>query len=363
MHVRTSKSVHRRTALFVVAAVSAAALAGCAGGDDEGSGSGSGSGSGAGAGKIVISSYGGSFQDAQTKAYFEPFQKESGVTVVGTEGSSYDKVKAMVASGQVDWDVVSAESAAYVNEAADGLLEPIDYGVVDAAGVPDSLKQEFGIGYLIFGQNLAWSKASFPAGMTPAQFFDPAVKARRALPAEPSYTLEFALLGDGVSPDQLYPLDVDRAFKALDRIKSQVVAFKASADIQTLIQQGEVDAAFIPNGRVEDAIEAGANWTYSWDGAIADTEWWVVPKDAPNQAGAMKFIDYATSPEPQAAMSAAILYGPTNADAFALIDKERAARLPGDPANADVSAILDAQWWADHRETVKPRWDQWLLKR
>lgn len=331
------------------------ALTGCA------SSGGSSSGSSSGAGSIVIASYGGSFQDAQTKAYFNPFATASGTSVTGTQGSSYDKVKAMVNSGQVDWDVVSAESSAYTNESADGLLEPIDYSTVKADGVPAKLKQKYGIGYLTFGQNLAWSKTAFPGGMTPAQFFDPSVKARRALPADPQYTLEFALLGDGVKPADLYPLDVDRAFKALSRIKSQVVAFKGAADIQSLIQQGEVDAADIPNGRVEDAIKSGANWDYSWNGAVADTEWWVVPKGAPNTAGAMKYIDYATSAKPQAAMSEAILYGPTNTNAFQYLDPARAARLPGNPQAKDVSAILDPAWWGKNLSTVKTRWDQWLL--
>jgi putative spermidine/putrescine transport system substrate-binding protein len=344
----------RRQFLVGAALISATALAltGCS--NDAQSG-------GSGSGSIVIASYGGSFQDAQTKAYFNPFGTDSGISVTGTQGSSYDKVKAMVNSGQMDWDVVSAESSAYVNEAADGLLEPIDYSTVKADGVPDSLKQEFGIGYLTFGQNVAWSKKAFPNGMTAAQFFDPAVKARRALPAEPSYTLEFALLGDGVKPADLYPLDVDRAFKALSRIKDQVVAFKGSADIQSLMQQNEIDAAFIPNGRVEDATSAGADWAYSWDGAVADTEWWVVPKGAPNKAGAMKFVDYATSAKPQAAMSEAILYGPTNTKAFEFISKDRVDRLPGNPSTTANSAILDPKWWAENRETVKAQWDQWLL--
>ncbi len=35
--------------------------------------------------------------------------------------------------------------------------------------------------------------------------------------------LEFALLADGVPKDKLYPIDVQRALKSLDRIKKNVV--------------------------------------------------------------------------------------------------------------------------------------------
>src|SRR5258708_16004846 len=80
--------------------------------------------------EVVIASYGGSFQDAQTKAFFEPFAKATGAKVIGTTGTGYAKVKAMVTSGNITWDVVSADAAAYENEAKDGLLQPIDYSVV-----------------------------------------------------------------------------------------------------------------------------------------------------------------------------------------------------------------------------------------
>ncbi|MGV9801963.1 extracellular solute-binding protein [Mycobacterium sp. NPDC003449] len=338
----------RRMARFAVGLAAVAATAGCAGGQPASD-------------AIVVASYGGSFQDAQTAAYFEPYAKQSGIEVTATEGASYDKLKAMVKSGQVDWDVVTSDGPSYLTAAGDDLLEPIDYTVVKADGVPQGLKQKYGIGYLTFGQVPAWSKAVFPDGLSAEQFFDPAVKARRVLGPNPTFTLEFALLADGVKPADLYPLDVDRAFKVLDRIKNQVVAFKSPSDVQTLIQQGEVDAAFVGNGRIEDAIAAGADWTFGWDDAIAVTEYWVVPKEALNVKGAMEFIDYATSPEPQAAMSAAIPYGPTNTNAFDFIARERAARLPGSPENADLGATLDAAWWAENLPDVKARWDQWLL--
>ncbi|QIZ37180.1 ABC transporter substrate-binding protein [Saccharopolyspora sp. ASAGF58] len=340
-------STHRRrTATLVLATVAVAALAGCAGGQPGG---------------VVVASYGGSFQDAQKTAYFDPFAQESGIEVTGTGGASYDKLKAMVDSSQVDWDVATSDGPSYLTAAGGGLLEPIDYGVVKADGVPADLKQKYGIGYLAFGQVLAWSNKAFPGGLTSEQFFDPSVKARRVLGPNPTFTFEFALLADGVKPTDLYPLDVDRAFKVLDRIKDQVVAFKSPSDVQTLIQQGEVDAAFVGNGRIEDAIKAGADWAYRWDDAIAVTEYWVVPKGAPNVKDAMNFINYATSPQPQAAMSEAILYGPTNANAFNYLDKQRAARLPGSPENATLGATLDAAWWAQNLSNVKPRWDQWLL--
>jgi putative spermidine/putrescine transport system substrate-binding protein len=123
--------------------------------------------------EVVVASYGGSFQDAQTKAIFEPYAKATGAKVTGTTGSGYAKVKAMVESGNVTWDVVSAESSAFANEVKDGLLQPLDYSVIKADGIPADFRKEYGVGYITFGMNLAWSKDKFASGLTPAQFFDP----------------------------------------------------------------------------------------------------------------------------------------------------------------------------------------------
>jgi putative spermidine/putrescine transport system substrate-binding protein len=312
--------------------------------------------------EVVVASYGGSFSDAQTKALFTPYTKATGTKVIGTTGSAYAKVKAMVDSGNVTWDVVSAESSAHANEVKDNLLLPLDYSIIKADGIPAELRTKYGVGYIKFGQNLAWSKDKFPNGLTPAQFFDSSVKGRRVLESDPYYTLEFALLADGVKPANLYPLDVDRAFKVIDRIKDQVVGFKGGSDTQALIQQGEVDMAFIPNGRVNQAIKAGANWAYGWDGAVSDTEYWVVMKGAPHAQEAMKFINFAVQPKQQAELTQQMPYGPTNVDALKLLDPAVAKDLPSSPGNAKLGVTLNSKWWNENLESVRARWNTFILK-
>lgn len=315
----------------------------------------------AGPAEVVIASYGGSFQDAQTKAFFEPFAKATGAKVIGTTGTSYAKVKAMVTSGNITWDVVSADAAAYESEVKDGLLQPIDYSIVKAEGIPAEFRTKYGVGYMTFAENMAWNKDKFPNGLTPAQFFNPALKARRVMLALPYYNLEFALLADGVKPADLYPLDVDRGLKVIDRIKDQVVGFKSPSDVQALIQQGEVDVAFAPGGRVTNAVKAGANWTYGWDASITVVEYWAVVKGAPNAAEAMKFINFAVQPERQATLTRLIPYGPTDVDALKLLDPAIARNLPSYPENATRGALLNSKWWNENLEAVMPRWNTYMM--
>jgi putative spermidine/putrescine transport system substrate-binding protein len=316
--------------------------------------------------KVVVASYGGSFQDAQAKAFFDPYAKATGAKVIGTTGTGHSKIKAMVMSGNVTWDVVSADAAAYESEVKDDLLQPLDYSVIKADGIPARLRTKYGIGYMKFAQNLAWNKSKFPHGLTPAQFFDPTVKARRVMLALPYYNLEFALLADGVKPAELYPLDVARGLKVIDRVKDQIVGFKPPSDVQALIQQGEVDVAFAPGGRVQNAIKAGANWAYGWDASVTVVEYWAVVKGAPNAAEAMKFINFAVQPKQQADLPRHIFYGPTNVDALKLIDTAAlsavAKDLPGNPENEKFGALLNSKWWNENLESVTARWNTYVMR-
>ena len=45
---------------------------------------------------------------------------------------------------------------------------------------------------------------------------------KRSLPNFPAYMLPAALMADGVTADKLYPIDLDRAFKRLDKIKKDI---------------------------------------------------------------------------------------------------------------------------------------------
>ena len=286
-------------------------------------------------------------------AFFEPYAKATGAKVIGTTGTGHAKIKAMVVSGNITWDVASADAAAYENEVKDDLLQPLDYSIIKADGVPAEFRLKYGVGYMKFGENLAWSKDKFPNGLTPAQFFDPAVKARRVMLALPYYNLEFALLADGVKPAELYPLlDVDRGLKVIGRVKDQIVGFKPPSDVQALIQQGEVDAAFAPGGRVDNAIKAGAKWTYGVGRISLGCRILGSGEGGSGcRGGVMKFINFAVQlHEQQAELPRHIFYGPTNVDALKLIDPAVAKDLPGNPENEKLGAVLNSKWWNENLE-------------
>ncbi|MCK1397040.1 extracellular solute-binding protein [Bradyrhizobium sp. 4] len=163
--------------------------------------------------------------------WINPFTAETGVAVEYVNGPDLAKVNAQIQSNNIQWDVLDAAGAmAYAGE-KEGLWEAVDTKLIDPArfvrkppsfAVPTAVYTG-GVGYdpsrnerppKDFAQ--LWDIKNFPG--------------RRALPRIVDEVLELALLADGVTPSKLYPLDVDRAFKALDRIKPYVkVWFDATA--------------------------------------------------------------------------------------------------------------------------------------
>ncbi|WP_368731231.1 extracellular solute-binding protein [Bradyrhizobium japonicum] len=79
----------------------------------------------------------------------------------------------------------------------------------------------------IYCVGISWDPTRFGPGKHPttfSEFFDlQKFPGRRAVRAIAPRTLEIALMADGVPPKDIYPLDVTRALRALDRIKSQIV--------------------------------------------------------------------------------------------------------------------------------------------
>ena len=104
-------------------------------------------------GQVVIAEWGGSLGDALKKAYYEPFEMETGIKVIQASGPDPVKTKAMVDSGNVEWDIVEHSMMEILNLGPKGYLEKIDYSVFDKEtldNIPAEFKHELGIGGFVW---------------------------------------------------------------------------------------------------------------------------------------------------------------------------------------------------------------------
>jgi len=314
---------------------------------------------------VTFASWGGSFQDAQKVAYCDTFAAESGATVVQAGPVDFAKFRTMVGSGQPIWDVADVTIEFLYNGAKDGLFEKIDKQAVHTDRIDGKFVHDFGIGDIVWSYNIGYSTKTFSEANHPrtwADVFD--VKkfpGTRALRDRVAPMLEVALMADGVAPDKLYPLDVERAFKKLDTIKKNAIFWETNSQSQQLFVDGEVSCGLILNGRAYDAINKGAKMAIEWNQNIQSVDYLVVPKGCKRLDIAMALIDSMTVAENQAKVANLIAYAPTNPKAFAAIDKAIAPWLSTNPENVKQGFVINAEWWRDNLQKLSERWESWKL--
>jgi len=318
---------------------------------------------------LVVVSYGGTYQDAQRVAMFGPFVTTGDVSLEErVYDGGYETFRDSIAGGQ--WDVVDVEGNMVLLGSNEGLLAPIDYDVVPTTGLLPNAVNEHGVGVMAFSYVLAYdSDVISPTEVADPwkTLFDPdAVPGPRGLHDEPRRTLEIALMADGVSPENLYPLDVDRAFSVLSAFRDKmnnkgtpIVWWNTYDQPQTLLENNQVVMTPGVNGRLIAARRGGAPIDLVWKNGILDFDWWVVPNESTHKDEAMTFLAYAVSAKAQAALAQAIPYSPINDDAWALIPDNLESDLPTSPENVDTQIWFDTQWWVDNLESVQARWDAW----
>ena len=277
------------------------------------------------------------------------------------ENSSNATIKAQVESGQVTWDVVDVGND-FGLEANSDLLEPLDYSLIPR----DEMNQDLGVSDwrvpdITYGVVLAYNTDA-TAGAVPegwADYFDTTkIPGKRgAWDYSEGGMFEFALMADGVAPDELYPLDLARATAKLDTIKDDIVFWASGAESQELIGSGEVAMSMMWNGRAWSAKNIDQKPVeIQWNQQIVTADYFVVPKGTPNKEAAMRFIAYTTCAENNGKPSEYIPYGPTN------INSEANAATVNDLSvtNADEnSAYFDDEYLVNNFEEIDNAWLEW----
>ncbi len=309
-------------------------------------------------------SWGGTTQDAQKEAWAVPFTKATDIKVVQDGPTDYGKLKAMVESGNVQWDVVDVEADFALRAASEGLLEPLDFTQIKRDKIDPRFVSDHGVGSFFFSFVLGYNEgklgANKPVDWT-ALFDTKTYPGKRALYKWPSPgVLELALLADGVEPKDLYPLDLDRAFNKLDTIKKDIVWWGGGAQSQQLLASGEAALGQFWNGRVYALQQDGAPVGVSWKQNLVMADFLVIPKGAKNKDAAMKFLANASSAEGQAEFANKTAYAPVNVDSIAKLTPDLAKNLP--TAYGSEQVTLDFAYWAQHGGEIASRWNEWLVK-
>ena len=320
------------------------------------------------AGRVYVRTTGGTAEEGLRRAWFSPFQKDTGIEVVPTVVDAA-KILAMAQTGNVSVDVTVHTVPEMSNLTKRGALDRLDYSRFtltdpkDLDRIADTWMAK-SIYATVIGYNTATFSTEHPTSW--ADFWDiRKFPGRRMLQdASVEYpNLEQALLADGVPMDRLYPLDVDRAFKMMRQIKPEIVKFWDSGAVSAQLLSDRVAVAgSIWDSRILPIKQAGAPVAIEWNQAMRNQFCLGLVKGAPNKDSAYKFMDYGLSPRIQAVTAKEAILAPANKRAYDYIDNSLAQTLSSYPEHAAKGFVNNGEWWSDNIEPVRNRWREFLLE-
>jgi putative spermidine/putrescine transport system substrate-binding protein len=315
-------------------------------------------------GPVVFVTWGGVVAKAVKELLAEPFTRETGIPVVIADGPDLAKVKAQIQTGNIEWDILDLPGAMAMSGSKSGFWEPIDTDIVRTGNLllPNPTSDLVLID--TYAGGVGWNTGRHADGAHPtdiAEYFDvQRFPGTRTLRARISETLEMALVASGVPVDALYPLDVERGFKALDEFKPHVRKWVSeTAQMTGLLQSEEVDFSYVFSSRVRAAQAGGIPLAMSMKQCVIGSLYYGVVKGSPRREAAMKFIDFAIQPQQNAALCSATTTVPNVKGANELMDADARQWAP-DLGTGQHIVISDA-YWADHFETLEARFKEWLL--
>ncbi|WP_028694770.1 ABC transporter substrate-binding protein [Pseudomonas cremoricolorata] len=321
---------------------------------------------------LTVVSHGGANKAAQVKAFYQPYSEKTGTRIIADEfNGEMAKVKVQVDTRNVAWDVVEMEMPELARACDEGLLEPIGEDPAFQqlqSQLLDGAVQSCGVGFFVWSTVLAYNADKLKVAPTGwADFWNiEKIPGKRGLRKGAKYTLEFALMADGVEPKDVYALletkaGQDRAFAKLDALKPYIQWWEAGAQPPQYLASGDVVMSSAYNGRIA-AVQNESNLRIVWNGGIYDMDAFTIPKGAKNSEEGKRFIQSVLQPAAQTAYAQQIAYGPVNREAVSMVDAERRHNMPTDQANLAHQVAISASFWADHGDQLEQRFNAWAAR-
>jgi putative spermidine/putrescine transport system substrate-binding protein len=318
-------------------------------------------------GELTVISFGRADRAAIAAAYVEPFAQATGIAV---HSLSYDgqvtELTQMVHAGAPVWDVMQVESRTLEQGCRQGLFEKLDPArVPPAADLIAGALSPCGVGIFTWAHALVHSDQLRAAPQSWAAFWDTGkYPGKRGLRRSAKYTLEIALLADGVDPKDVYSTlateaGVSRAFHKLDQIRKHTVWWEAAAQPGALLAAGRVSMSSAYTLWFDPELERNRHTRIVWRQSLYDIDSWAIPAGSPKRDDAYRFIAFASSPERQKVLSEHLTYGPTNRYALELLPARLAGILPSSTPNLAGALRIDTTFWIEHGEALERRFNSW----
>ncbi len=305
---------------------------------------------------LVMVNWGGLANQGFGNFYGAPFAAENpGWRVVqDSSGPATGRIRSMVESGRVAWDLCDSSATGAKLLGALNLATRIDYSVVDRTNViAPVFALEYGAAPYSFSSVLAYDSSKFPTAPTGwADFWNlQRFPGTRLLRRDAVCSLEAAMISMG---RPAYPIDVRAATRRVTELRRNLVFWTNGSESEQLMRTGEAVMGQIWHTRAS-VLERESNGRikFIWNQGILQPGIFVIPRGNPGGAMAQRLLaSMLAKPEPQVGLLGLLGNGPTNPRAAALVPAELKRFNPTDPENERQQIAIDGNWWGDNYQQV-----------
>lgn len=350
----------RERAIIAVGVLATLALAACGGNASSGN-------SNTGDTVVYINSSGGSPDVAFRKYYWDPFTATTGIKVVSSAPVDNAKLKAMVDSGNVQWDITEIDDGDFQRDIAQGLLAKINVSQLPTADLPKQAYTDYGVWDAAYSTVLVWDTSKWPmSGKHPTSLMDLWNQADfpgpRCLQKDAVDNIEWGAIHGGATKDSVYPVNQDQAYAELNKLKKNVAVWWTSGaqSVQVIVNHDCVMGTTW-NGRPYALVtQSHANLGVGWTNAALHVGWWSIPKGAKHQSAANKLLAYMQDPQRQAKVAEATGYSGGNTKTASFLSDTVKQYLATAPDHFSDSIIVDDNWWSKNGADAESRFTAWL---
>lgn len=314
---------------------------------------------------IVLAAYTAIFQDNYTAAVVEPFMAanpdiEVEYYPVTNSAQMLGLLRAQAAAPQIDVMIMDISVARAAT--GEGLFAPMDESVTGHLG--DLYPQAFAEGVNAAGVTfdnlvLLYNTAAVPERPTSWNaLWDPAYAGQVSIPAVPDIQgTTLTIITNHMAGGIDYVETVEPGIQRLMELAPNVQTWDPQPDVYQPISSGSAHIGIGWNARAQvysDLSGGALAASLPDEGSGFQINVIGLVEGAPNRDAAARFIDYALSPEAQAAFTERMFYAPTNARAAPLISEAAMART----AAGAMDRMIDINWLevAGIRDAITEEW-------
>ncbi|HXY25899.1 MAG TPA: ABC transporter substrate-binding protein [Candidatus Acidoferrum sp.] len=309
--------------------------------------------------ELVVTDYGGAFEEGWKKAVIEPFEKaHPDIKIKLVQKLVFESVALMRSQkSDVKVDVFMMDEVGASQATAEGLVQPITPKTIPHL---NELYPEFRVPgdsfckFMFDASVIAYNPQEIKQPpQSYKDLWEPKYKGRIAINNLDSTTgLSFFLVllkTEGATVDNVEP-----AFAAMKQLKPSILTFpEQHAQLAQLFTQGDIVMAPWTSDRALLLASKGVPIAYTIpkEGGILQEGGLAIAKGTKHLEAALKYVDFALSVEAQLANARYTFLSPTNSKV--VLDADLAKKIPN--GQATVKALTHPDW-----KKVNERRAQWI---